>query len=208
MKLDLVSFELCPYVQRAVIILKHKGAKFGVKYVDLQNPPAWFEEISPTGRVPVLRVDDRVSIFESLVILEFIDETAGKPLIAGEPVRRAQERAWMQFASALQTTEWGYASAESESDRAEARAEIFESLSRFEAELPKTGFFSGSHFGLVDIAIAPFFMRLVALPGFLGLKEWERLPLVRAWMEKILAVPAVKESVPADFAKRYLALHA
>jgi glutathione S-transferase len=35
------------------------------------DPPDWFKEISPTGQVPLLKVDDQ-AIFESLVITEFI----------------------------------------------------------------------------------------------------------------------------------------
>jgi glutathione S-transferase len=208
-KLELVSAELCPYVQRAVIILSHKGAQFSVRHVDLRNPPAWFQEISPTGRVPVLRVDDRVSVFESLVILEFIDETVGERLLSSDPLERARERAWMQFASSLQSLEWRYMSAETDDERAEMKSELFDDLQTLEAELPRAGgFFSGARFGLVDAAIAPFFTRLEAMPGFMQLPEWKRLPLTRSWAERILAVPAVKDSVPPDFAKRYLALHA
>jgi glutathione S-transferase len=40
-------------------------------YINPMDPPAWFKEISPTGQVPLLKVDDQV-IFESLVITEFI----------------------------------------------------------------------------------------------------------------------------------------
>jgi glutathione S-transferase len=207
MKLELISFELCPYVQRAVIVLKHKGARFSVKYVDLENPPAWFEKISPTGRVPVLRVDDQVNIFESLVIVEFIDETVGEPLLAREPIKRAHERAWMQYTSGLLSVAWQYKSAGTESERAEARSELFEDLSRLEAELaPGDGFFSGPRFGLVDAAAAPFLMRLEAHRELMASREWDKIPRTRAWAARVLSVPAVKESVPADFAKSYLAL--
>jgi glutathione S-transferase len=190
MKLKLVSMDLCPYVQRTVILLKHKGAPFEVDYIDLENPPAWFRKMSPTGRVPLLRVDDRVTLFESLVIMEYVDETVGEPLLPPDPLERARERAWMNFSSALLVHLW-------EGDQ----AEIADDLSRFEEELGKGRFFSGPRFGLVDAAIGPFFLRLEQHGGVPA-----NLPKVRAWAHELLALPEVKTSVPADFVERYRAL--
>ena len=53
-KLTLISHVLCPYVQRAVIALKEKGADFERIDVDLSQKPDWFLKISPLGKVPVL----------------------------------------------------------------------------------------------------------------------------------------------------------
>ena len=58
MKFELISFKTCPYVQRAVITLNHKNLEHSVTYIDLADPPAWFHEVSPLGKVPVLKVDD------------------------------------------------------------------------------------------------------------------------------------------------------
>ncbi|MGD8643594.1 MAG: glutathione S-transferase N-terminal domain-containing protein, partial [Chromatiales bacterium] len=57
MKLELISFKICPFVQRSVITLRHKGLPYEVTYIELDDPPPWFLEISPFGRVPALRVD-------------------------------------------------------------------------------------------------------------------------------------------------------
>lgn len=56
-KLTLISFPTCPFVQRAVIALNEKGVDFDVIYIDLANKPEWFLEISPLGKVPVLKVE-------------------------------------------------------------------------------------------------------------------------------------------------------
>jgi len=104
MKLELISFKICPYVQRSVIVLKHKHADFDVTYIDLGNPPDWFREISPFGKVPVLRVDDSEVIFESAVIAEFLDEvTPGEPLQPQDPLLRAKNRAWTSAACCMPT---------------------------------------------------------------------------------------------------------
>jgi glutathione S-transferase len=40
--LELVSHHLCPYVQRAAIVLDEKGIAFDRTYVDLADKPDWF----------------------------------------------------------------------------------------------------------------------------------------------------------------------
>src|SRR3954452_11020668 len=77
--LTLVSHYLRPYVQRAAIALAEKGVACERIYVDLSNRPAWFTEISPLGKVPLLRVRGHV-IFESAVILEYLEDTISPAL--------------------------------------------------------------------------------------------------------------------------------
>src|SRR5690606_3067827 len=98
MRIQLISAKTCPFVQRSVILMGEKGAKFEVTYVDLDNKPQWFLEQSPRGKVPVLVVDGTV-LFESQAICEFLDETQGGSRLApDDPVLRARDRAWFAFA--------------------------------------------------------------------------------------------------------------
>src|ERR1044072_1834972 len=94
--LTLVSHHLCPYVQRAAISLTEKAVPFERIYVDLADKPAWFLDLSPLGKTPVLKVDDR-AIFESAVILEYLEETGPYPLHPADPLRRARDRARIGF---------------------------------------------------------------------------------------------------------------
>ena len=73
--LTLVSFDACPFVQRAAILLQEQNRTYDITYIDLRNKPDWFLEISPNGKVPVLKVEE-TPIFESAVILEYLDDTA------------------------------------------------------------------------------------------------------------------------------------
>src|ERR1700688_2807887 len=98
--LKLISHKLCPYVQRAVIALTEKGVAFGRVDIDLANKPDWFLAISPLGRTPVLLVGD-IPIFESAVILEYLEETQPNPLHPPDPWRRAEHRGWIEFGSAV-----------------------------------------------------------------------------------------------------------
>ncbi len=86
--LKLISHKLCPYVQRAVIALTEKGVPFERIDIDLANKPEWFLKISPLGKTPVLVVGDH-AIFESAVILEYLEETQGSSLASGRCASRA-----------------------------------------------------------------------------------------------------------------------
>ena len=81
MKLELISFKICPFVQRAVITLLHKNIPHEISYIDLASPPDWFQNMSPFGKTPVLNVDDQHVIFESAIIDEFLDDTSYIKLI-------------------------------------------------------------------------------------------------------------------------------
>src|SRR5260221_3880977 len=77
----LVSFKTCPWVQRAAIVLREKKVDFALSHIDPDNRPDWFLAISPHRKVPVLRIDDRVSLFESNAIAEYLDETSRRASI-------------------------------------------------------------------------------------------------------------------------------
>src|ERR1700754_5027116 len=98
--LKLISHKLCPYVQRAVIALTEKGVPFERIDIDLANKPDWFLKLSPLGKTPVLLVGDH-AIFESAVILEYLEETQAGPLHPSEALRRAEHRAFIEFGSAV-----------------------------------------------------------------------------------------------------------
>ena len=99
-RLKLISHKLCPYVQRAVIALTEKAVPFERIDIDLADKPEWFVAISPLGKTPVLQVG-AVPIFESAVILEYLEETEPHPLHPADPLSRAEHRAWIEFGSAV-----------------------------------------------------------------------------------------------------------
>ena len=45
MGLKLISFNVCPFVQRSFITLNHKDCNYKIPFIDLNNPPDWFKEI-------------------------------------------------------------------------------------------------------------------------------------------------------------------
>src|ERR1700739_284825 len=119
-KYMLVSFKTCPWVQRSAIVLREKNTEFGLRHIEPDNRPDWFLAISPHKKVPVLRIDDKVSLFESNAINEYLDETIAPQLHPEDPIERAINRAWTDyvptFASVVTAT--AYAGTEAEYDKA------------------------------------------------------------------------------------------
>ena len=93
----LVSFKTCPWVQRAAIVLREKNIPFEFRHIEPDNRPDWFLAISPHKKVPVLRIDETVSLFESSAIAEYLDETIAPRLHPADPVERAVNRAWTDY---------------------------------------------------------------------------------------------------------------
>ncbi len=202
MKPELVSFKLCPFVQRSVIVLLEKGVPFDITYINLKEPPEWFKAISPLGKVPLLKVGDTV-LFESAVIMEYLDEVNPPSLHPADPLRKAHNRAWIEFASGLLAGQYMLTMAAKDeaafnTQRDELRARLMQLEQQITAPL-----FNGSDFALVDAAFAPFFMRLKLLEGWQPLGLLQGLPKVTQWARQLLERPAVQQSVVAEFAELY-----
>lgn len=203
---ELISFDLCPFVQKSVIALRERGVEYDITYIDLFDKPAWFLEISPFGKVPVLKADD-AAIFESSVINEFIEETAeGDSLHPADPVKRAHNRAWAEFLNQLNVDVYRLMVA---ADAAEAGAHaqaIREKFARIEADLGEGPWFNGDAFSLVDCGGAPPLQRARWCDAIApSLKLFAKAPKVAAWSAALLERPSVQESTVPDIHDRFLA---
>ena len=199
---ELVSFSLCPFVQRSVITLKHKHIDFDVNYIDLKSPPQWFLEISPMGKVPVLKVNG-VALFESAVINEYLDEVTGGGLLPKDALDKAQCRAWIEFASELLGNQYMSLIAKDEAGFRERMAGLQKHFARLE-QVIQGPYFLGSDFTLVDTAFAPFFMRHAIVEGLLGEDTLADYPKIKAWSEALLAMDEVQHSVPENFQAEFV----
>ena len=200
-KPTLISFDLCPYVQRAAIVLKEKGLQFERIDIDLENKPDWFLAISPRGKVPLLKVDEEV-LFESAPIVEFLDETEGERLHPEDPVQRARHRAWMELGSAALADIWTIETANEHETFERAVAALKAKLTRVEAELGDGPYFAGERFSLVDAVFAPAFRYFDVLDRIVDLGIFDGLPKVQAWREALAARPSVRTAVVPDYNDR------
>src|SRR5258708_35822929 len=144
-RLRLISHKLCPYVQRAVIALTEKTVAFERIDIDLANKPDWFVAISPLGKTPVLQVGD-TAIFESAVILEYLEETQPKPLHPADPLARAEHRAWIEFGSTVLNDITGFYAAPDETAFSAKTLQLEHRFAQLEARVAASPCFDGEGF--------------------------------------------------------------
>jgi glutathione S-transferase len=199
MALELISFPICPFVQRSVITLLQKGVGFDIKHIDLANKPDWFLAISPLGKVPVLRIDGDTVLFESAAINEYIDETTEPRMLPDDPVERARARAWIGFAGTLLSDVMTLTTAGEEREFAAAEATLFTHIQQLEDNVDPKPFYLGEQFSLVDSTIAPVFMRMEWVMARRPLRKLADMPRVAAWSKTLLELPSVRKSVREDW---------
>jgi len=199
-RLELVSFKTCPFVQRAAIVLHEKGVPFTITYIDQASKPDWFVKISPLGKVPLLKVDDTI-LFESAVIAEYLDEVYPPRLHPADALRRAHNRAWIEFASTLLSSQFQMLMSPDRAAFGAAATRFGELLDRLEAEFGAGPYFNGAALALVDCAFAPLFMRMTIMEPYLDLGLFASRPRLQTWSKALLARAAVQRSVVPDFAE-------
>ncbi|MEM7292023.1 MAG: glutathione S-transferase family protein [Pseudomonadota bacterium] len=203
MALELISFKTCPFVQRSVITLNRKQIEYSVTYIDLADPPQWFLDISPLGKVPVLKVDGQI-LFESAVINEYIDEITGGELQPANPLERARNRAWIEVASDMLGNSYMMKMANNGEDYQKYRDTLISQLRRIENEIGTGPWFNGENFSLADTAFAPLFMHNAVADERFSVIDANELPNVAGWAKRLLALPEVQKSVVPDFEDLYL----
>ncbi len=207
-RLTLISHPLCPYVQRAAIALAEKQVPFQRIDINLGNKPDWFLAISPLGKTPVLQVGQgrrSTAIFESTVILEYLEETTPVPLYPADPLHRAVERGWIEIGTSMLNA---IAALYGAADRAtfdRATDAIGQLAARLEERLQSRQigpWFGGGTFGIVDAAFAPVFRYFDSFETEAGLRLLDGHPAIAAWRSDLGQRTSVRQAVAADYPHR------
>jgi glutathione S-transferase len=190
-QVELFSFEGCPYAQRSRLVLIEKDIVFELTEIDLYNRPAWFREVSPYGKVPVLRHDGRV-IYESGIINQYLDEAFPQPpLMPADPYGRAQARIWMDYCDSrfLPATHRLMAERAQPAKLAENHEKLAEVMRFMEHEglrrLSSGPYWLGHSPTLVDFHFLPFFERFAVYEELAGVRWPDDCSRLRAWYETI-----------------------
>ncbi len=196
--LTLVSHALCPYVQRAAIVLMEKGIAFERRDVDLKNKPTWFLALSPLGKTPVLQVGDD-AIFESAVICEYLDETHEPRLHPEAALERARHRSWMEFGSSVLNAIGAFYNAP-DATALDARArDIRARFDQIEEVLRAGPYFAGEQFSIVDAVFGPVFRYFDVFDEIADFGFFAGLPKVTAWRICLAARDSIRRAVRPEY---------
>lgn len=202
--LELILFDFCPYAQRGVISLLQNDISCKLTYLDPDNLPDWFAEVSPFGNVPILRVDGKTTIFESSVINELIALLSTSKMLPADPVERSVCRSWTEFGSTLLGQVTGILSVATEEEFINKRTDLHKGLQRLEDQLEGRGpYFTGNSFSLVDSTYAPLFTRMKHLNRYIPLYTVADYPLMEEWASKLLSLDSVQNSTSGNFDNIY-----
>jgi glutathione S-transferase len=196
--LKLISHKLCPYVQRAVIALTEKGVAFERVDIDLGNKPDWFLKISPLGKTPVLVIGEN-AIFESAVILEYLEETQAHPLHPSDALRRAEHRAWIEFGSAALGDIAGFYNAPDKVALDVKAAALQQKFARLEVRVEALPWFDGERFSLVDAVFGPVFRYFDVFDEIADFGILAEKPNIERWRKALSSRASVRSAVGADY---------
>ncbi|MGK0270908.1 MAG: glutathione S-transferase [Cocleimonas sp.] len=197
-KPKLISFNVCPFVQRSVILLEEKGVDYDIDFIDVYDPPAWFLEISPTGKVPVLQVDDEV-LFESTVIGEYIEEVYDPKFHPADPLIKAKNRAWMEYTSSLYGGTFNLMMAKSKGSADKFVKEMRETQKSLDEVKKNRPWFNGDEFSMADIFAAPYFVRAEFFKKNFNIDLLDGNTNLQDWSDRLLARKSVKNSIVKGF---------
>lgn len=175
-------------MHRTRIVLAEKQIPYEKIEVDLKNKPKELWELNPYGKVPVL-VDGDAAIYESAIINEYLEERYPQiPLMPKDLVARARARIWIDFCNTrLQAVAHDIVHGP---DPEKARAKLTDHLRALDGAMAQRHYLTGDY-SLADITFIPFFVR----KDRYGVVIDDGLPHLKAWVERLLARPAVRSTL-------------
>ncbi|XAR63350.1 Glutathione transferase [Bertholletia excelsa] len=187
-----------PFGLRIVWALKLKGIEYETIYEDLSNKSPLLLQYNPVyKKIPVL-VHKGKPISESLVILEYIEETWNQnPLLPADPYGRAMARFWARFSDDKLFPAFVDVISTQGKRQEEAISLVKENLKHIEKNL-KRKFFGGDQIGFIDIAlgwIANLFCVVEKVTGRKLIDAGE-FPALSAWIQNFSEAPIIKENWP------------
>ncbi|CAN8315266.1 unnamed protein product [Cochlearia groenlandica] len=200
-KVKLLGMWASPFSRRIEMALILKGVPYEFSEQDITNKTPLLLQSNPVHqKIPVLLHKGK-PISESLVILEYIDDTwTNNPILPRDPYERAVARFWSKFVD-----EEIYVAAmkmvgkigEERDAAVEATRDLLKLL---EKELAGKDFLSGDRFGFADIVatlVAFWLMRTEAIVG-VKVVTAEMFPEIHRWVKNLLGLDVVKNCIPPE----------
>ncbi|WP_028023065.1 glutathione S-transferase family protein [Enterovibrio calviensis] len=201
--LKVISFTICPFVQRITAMLEAKQLPYEVEYTSLSDKPQWFLDISPNGQVPVLVTEDNTALFESDAIAEYLEDKYGAMQPALSLEQKAINRAWSYLGTKHYLVQCGAQSSRTIDDLKDRSEKLRKAFEKVENQLGQYRFFNSDDLSMVDMAWLPLLHRAEIIRIESGYDFLEGFPKVKAWQAALLETGFAEKSVSDNFMERF-----
>ena len=202
--MKLIGSLTSPYVRKARIVLAEKKIEYDFEIDSPWSPDSKVPNVNPLGKIPVLVLDDETVLFDSRVIVEYLDNVTPNNKLMPAPNReRTLVKRWEALAdgicdaAALTYLEGKRpAKLQDKSWVERQRTKINLALEFMAEELGENAYCMGTHFSLADIAVG-------SALGYLNFRfadiNWqESHPNLARLYEKLMQRPSFAETEPRD----------
>ncbi len=205
---QIIGSYLSPYVRKVLVVLDLKGIPYEIDPIVPFFGDDRFSAISPIRRIPVL-IDDQVTLSDSTVICEYLEERHPEPaLYPGDVAQRARARWLEEFADtrlgevliwrlfnqvAIRPFVWG----EPTDTAVVARTlgeDVPQVLGYLETQLPADGFLFGT-ISVADVAVATFFRNAAFARFRIDAARW---PRAASFVERVLRTQSFAKLLPFE----------
>jgi glutathione S-transferase len=202
--MKLLASPASPFTRKVRIVLAEKRIDCESERVDVQPVDNPVNEHNPLGKIPTLVLDDGTALYDSRVIVEFLDNASPIARLIPEDNReRVAVRRWAALADGV--TDAGilirYESLRPKNEQSAAwvakqAARMRRGLAQMQSELGDKTWCVGDRYTLADIAVG-------CCLGWLGFRkpagiEWRaEYPGLAKHYDKLMERPAFAETVPS-----------
>ncbi|MEH6630888.1 MAG: glutathione S-transferase family protein [Halopseudomonas aestusnigri] len=197
--IKVISFKICPFVQRVTALLEAKKVPYQIEYISLKDKPEWFLDISPTGQVPVLVTEGGKALFESDAIAEYLDEVYAPLEPAITPERRATDRAWSYQATKHYLVQCSTMTSPDGITLTDRVGKLNKAFERAEKQMGVGPYFNGDTLGNVDAAWLPLLHRAAIISIHRDYDFLAKFPKMKQWQSNLLSTGLAEKSVSEDY---------
>jgi glutathione S-transferase len=201
--MKLIGSTASPFVRKVRIVLAEKKLDCDLILENVWAPDTTIQSSNPLGKVPCLILEDNICMFDSHVIVEYLDTlTPVSKLIPSHGRERAAVKCWEALADGIMDAailvrlELTMRPPEKQSNEWISRqmSKVHAGLKSMSAALGESPFCSGAHYSLSDVSVG------CAL-GWLSFRfpdlDWRiDYPNLAKLFEKLSERPSFKETVP------------
>ena len=204
MTMKLLGAPASPYTRKVRIVLAEKRIECDVERVDVQPADNPVNRHNPLGKIPTLVLDDGTALYDSRVIVEFLDQASPIARLIPEDNReRIAVRRWEALADGILDAGLlvRYESLRPQNEQSAAwvgkqAARMRRGLALLEADLGEKPWCQGDRYTLADIALG-------CCLGWIGFRKpggiaWiTENPGLAKHYDKLMERPAFADSIPA-----------